>query len=274
MQKPNYYAIIPANVRYDKSITANAKLLYGEITALANKEGYCFATNKYFANLYGVSTKTVSLWIKSLIDNGYIYSQIEYKENSKEIERRRLWIIHTTNEEPNVKTSLQKCKEGMNKNVKTPPHKNVKTPPHKNVKDNNINNNNINNNNINNNKKKSKIDTKIKFIENKCLEYDLEDEVIEILSRFFRNLLENNKLVTEDKVNAILAKLADVDKKTQLNAIQFSLDMGYMNIDPAWLRKSFTSKKDSSIYWEDNNKPMTEEEQKEYFERLKHCKSF
>lgn len=50
--------------------------------------------------------------------------------------------------------------------------------------------------------------------------------------------------------------------------------MGYMNIDPAWLRKSFTSKKDSSIYWEDNNKPMTEEEQKEYFERLKHCKSF
>ena len=263
MQKPNYYAIIPANVRYDKSITANAKLLYGEITALANKEGYCFATNKYFANLYGVSTKTVSLWIKSLIDNGYIYSQIDYKENSKEIERRRLWIIHTTNEEPNVKTSLQKCKEGMNKNVKTPPHKNVKTPPHKNVKD----------NNINNNKKKSKIDTKIKFIENKCLEYDLEDDVIELLSRFFRNLLENNKLVTEDKVNAILAKLAEVDKKTQLNAIQLSLDKGYMNIDPSWLEKSFTSKKDSSIYWGDN-KPRTVEEEKEYFEKLKRCKTF
>lgn len=145
---------------------------------------------------------------------------------------------------------------------------------------NNIDNININKNieyNIDkkNSKKKSKIDTKIQSIEKKCLEYDLEDDVIELLSKFFRNLLENNKLVTNDKVNAILAKLADVDKKTQLNAIQFSLDMGYMNIDPAWLRKSFPSaKKDSSIYWEDNNKPMTEEEQKEYFERLKHCKSF
>ena len=250
MQKPNYYAIIPANVRYDKSITANAKLLYGEITALANKEGYCFATNKYFANLYGVSTKTVSLWIKSLIDNGYIYSQIDYKENSREIERRRLWIIHTTNEEPNVNTPPHKnVKTPTYKNVKTPTYKNVKTPTYKNVKDNNINNNNINNNNINNNKKKSKIDIKIQSIEKKCLEYDLGDEVIELLSKFFRNLLENNKLVTDDKVNAILAKLVDVDKKTQLNAIQFSLDMGYMNIDPAWLRKSFPSaKKDSSIY--------------------------
>ena len=48
-----------------------------------------------------------------------------------------------------------------------------------------------------NSKKKSKIDTKIEFIEKKCLEYDLEDEVIELLSRFFRNLLENHKMVTE-----------------------------------------------------------------------------
>lgn len=144
-----------------------------------------------------------------------------------------------------------------------------------------LNTNKLNTNKLNtkdnikkNSKKKSKIDTKIQYIEKKCLEYDLEDEVIELLSKFFRNLLENNKLVTDDKVNAILAKLAEVDKKTQLNSIQLSLDKGYMNIDPEWLKNnSFASaKKDSSIYWD--NKPMTAEEEKEYFEKLKRCKTF
>lgn len=89
-----------------------------------------------------------------------------------------------------------------------------------------------------NSKKKSKIDTKIELIEKKCLEYDLEDEVIELLSRFFRNLLENHKMVTDDKVNAILTKLAKVGTKTQINAIQLSLDNGYMNIDPEWLQNN------------------------------------
>lgn len=87
-----------------------------------------------------------------------------------------------------------------------------------------------------NSKKKTKIDIRIESIEKKCLEYDLTDEVIELLSRFFRNLLENHKMVTDDKVNAILTRLASVTTKTQINAIQLSLDNGYMNIDPDWLK--------------------------------------
>ena len=87
-EQPNYYAIISAEVRYDKNLTANAKLLYAEITALLNINGECFATNKYFSNLYGKSTVTISKWVSELVANGYISTNYIYKGNTKEIERR------------------------------------------------------------------------------------------------------------------------------------------------------------------------------------------
>lgn len=91
MQK-SYYAIIPANVRYDKELTPNAKLLYGEITALCNERGYCWATNSYFSELYGVSNKSISKWVNQLINKGYIRSELIYKKDSKEIESRHIYI--------------------------------------------------------------------------------------------------------------------------------------------------------------------------------------
>ena len=39
----NYYAVIPATVRYNNLLKPSEKLMYGEITALANKMGYSFA---------------------------------------------------------------------------------------------------------------------------------------------------------------------------------------------------------------------------------------
>ena len=54
--KKSYYAIIPANVRYDASLPANAKLLYGEITALCNAEGYCWASKRFTNSAYSSST--------------------------------------------------------------------------------------------------------------------------------------------------------------------------------------------------------------------------
>jgi len=75
-EKPSYYAIIPANVRYS-DLKPNAKLLYGEITALSNKHGYCFASNNYFANLYNVNKNTISSWITDLKNKGFIEVTIE-----------------------------------------------------------------------------------------------------------------------------------------------------------------------------------------------------
>ncbi len=106
MENPSYYAIIPADVRYS-DIKANAKLLYGEITALSNKTGICFASNSYFANLYGVSDKQVSLWIKELMNKWFIDVVIKQEEGNK-----RYITIHQK-----VTTYTPKGDEGIHQKV-------------------------------------------------------------------------------------------------------------------------------------------------------------
>ena len=95
-QQRNYYAIIPANVRYDENLTPNAKLLYGEITALCNEKGYCWAGDNYFADLYGVTKSTIQRWLNSLERNKHITRKVKYKENSKEISEKRIYISPST----------------------------------------------------------------------------------------------------------------------------------------------------------------------------------
>ena len=95
MNKPNYYAIIPAEVRYS-NLKPNAKLLYGEITALSGKLGYCYATNNYFAELYDVSKNTVSRWISDLNKLGFINIKVERNEN-KQVIKRKIGIIQKDN---------------------------------------------------------------------------------------------------------------------------------------------------------------------------------
>ena len=85
MQK-NYYAIIPATIRYDKQLSPTAKLLYGELTALSNEKGYCWASNRYFSELYGVSPISISRYISQLKKLGYI--RITYDKNTKDQDRR------------------------------------------------------------------------------------------------------------------------------------------------------------------------------------------
>lgn len=147
-ENPSYYAIIPANVRYDKDLSANAKLLYGEITALCNKEGYCWATNNYFAKLYNVSARSIQTWLKQLINKGYIKSKSVINKNV-ESERRYLYICDNNFADTTKKTSY--------------PHEEIFTPSHEeNFAHNNTSMNNTNNNISSSNDKGTKEAKKVK----------------------------------------------------------------------------------------------------------------
>lgn len=94
MEHPNYYSILPANVRYDKRLgKPNAQILYSEITALSNKDGYCHASNGYFAKLYNVSNVTISRWLALLIDCGYLDREDIYYKGTKQVKERRLYPL-------------------------------------------------------------------------------------------------------------------------------------------------------------------------------------
>ena len=89
--KVGYYSIIPSRILYNKQLKANEKLLYAMITSLACKEGFCFATNNYFAEELGVHPKTVSSWISDLRDKNFIKVDLIRNEN-KQIIQRKIYI--------------------------------------------------------------------------------------------------------------------------------------------------------------------------------------
>ena len=144
-----YYAIIPAIVRYDKELNGNAKLLYGELTALANEKGYCWATNQYFADLYKVSKRTIISWLKQLETKGFIKTKVFYKADSKLVDRRHIYILpfptdtdFYTPSEKDFTTYGKKLHEGSEENFTTPGEENF------------TDNNTLFNNTVNNTKNK------------------------------------------------------------------------------------------------------------------------
>lgn len=119
MEQKSYYAILPAYVRYDKDLSSTTKLLYAEITALCNEKGYCWATNKYFSDLYSVSDRQVQRILKQLVDKKYI--KIIIDNNTK----RKIFLLDTPDK--NVVGGMTKMSGECDKNVVHNNKKNNKT---------------------------------------------------------------------------------------------------------------------------------------------------
>ena len=94
MEKPSFFAVLPAAVRYDARLSASEKIFFSEITALTEVEGYCYAANAYFCELYGTSERTVQRWLEHLQAAGYI--EVETAAGGDAPHPRRIWLAGRT----------------------------------------------------------------------------------------------------------------------------------------------------------------------------------
>jgi len=131
--KPTYFSILPAEIRYNKELSNGAKLLYSEIMALSNKYGECMATNGYLSEAFETNNRTITRWLTQLKDKEFITVV-----NGKEKGLRKITPI--------IQIGKTKMSRGVDKNVQEGVDKNVQ-------------HNNINNNNNKYNNKKGVLHT-------------------------------------------------------------------------------------------------------------------
>ncbi len=112
-----------SKLKSDKQVIRSAKQLYRDLYNLAKEKGYCFATNRYLAEEYEVAKETVSRWVSSLKNQGYIDTE-EIRDKHKRVIERRIYILKpkdmsfshdeiTTENENSFKSSI-----GIDENVK------------------------------------------------------------------------------------------------------------------------------------------------------------
>jgi|TARA_R100000482_G_scaffold124933_2_gene80061 DNA-binding MarR family transcriptional regulator len=92
---------IPNYIWLSKNLTLQEKVFLVEIDSLDNNGG-CYANNSYFGKFFGLSNTRVSLVIKSLIEKGYVISNINQEQGNKRI----------------LKTSLTKHKDPIKQKLK------------------------------------------------------------------------------------------------------------------------------------------------------------
>lgn len=87
-----FWGVIPAPVRGDQTLTDKAKLLYADLSALADEKGYCWASNEYLAQLYKCGERTISRCISQLADLGFVRIETVPVKGGKQHTERRIFL--------------------------------------------------------------------------------------------------------------------------------------------------------------------------------------
>lgn len=85
----SFWSTIPTLLLEDKEIPIRAKKLYGLISSLCRKEGYCWASNKFLAEYSEIPIGTLRKYLKLLERKEWIKSEVSPEEGNQ----RRIFLI-------------------------------------------------------------------------------------------------------------------------------------------------------------------------------------
>ena len=107
----SFFAVIPAPVLYSKSLKANSKLIYGIISSLTSKEGYCYASNNYLSDQIGLTACGVSRLITDLKSHNFI--KVKTIREGKVIKQRRIYLTNAVGVVTNDQGGSDKSARGV-----------------------------------------------------------------------------------------------------------------------------------------------------------------
>lgn len=71
-----FWSVIPATVLDDMQLQANAKILYGVLSSLMRREGYCWPSNAQLAAAMHCSEDVIRRWLAALQHDGHIQVRV------------------------------------------------------------------------------------------------------------------------------------------------------------------------------------------------------
>lgn len=88
----SFWVVIPHSVLSNKNLTYAARLVYGEISSLTRKDGYCFAHNSHFKNVLGITQQGLNKCLVNLEEENLIKCEITHIRNSKKGTFRKIYL--------------------------------------------------------------------------------------------------------------------------------------------------------------------------------------
>ena len=122
MNTPAFFSILTARVRYSEHLSDFEKILFSEISALTEKNGYCYAKNAYFEQVFNKTKSTIQRALRNLKNFDFIEIEI-LKDEKNEIIERRIYI--KTEPEKTSKMTLGSVKNDTPPSVKNDTHNNI-----------------------------------------------------------------------------------------------------------------------------------------------------